>query len=320
MDELVSLVVPVYNVEHYLDACMASILNQTYTNIEIILVDDGSTDNSGIMCDKYSKIDDRIKVVHKENGGLSDARNKGILHTNGNYIIFIDSDDVISTNFVEYLYTLLKENSGDIAICDSVHCYPDKEIVFENETINKVFSSEQAIIEMLYQKSFLVSAWGKIYRKEYFNDILFPYGMLFEDSAIMYKIFDKANKIVYGNAKLYGYMHREGSITTKKFSKRDCDIWIICQQMMNYMSNRSKKLQNAERAYHTSAAFRIYMNAPRNGEFDAELKCCEKYIKENYNLVLHDSNIRKKMRIALLMYKFAKPAMFKIYKKVNRWK
>ena len=320
MDDLISIVVPVYNVEQYLDACMASILEQTYHNIEIVLVDDGATDKSGEMCDRYADLDGRVIVIHKENSGLSDARNKGIAQAKGDFIMFIDSDDVVSQNFVEYLYKLINNNSADIAICDPVHCYPNKRIVFEPETCMKVFEPEDAIVEMLYQKSFLVSAWGKIFRKKYFNEVFFPYGMLFEDSAVMYKIFDQASRIVYGNAKLYGYMHRDGSITTKEFSQKDCDIFVICDQIMRYMSNRSEKLQKAARSYQTAAAFRIYMNAPRSGQFDGELKACYDILKKNQNLVLSDNNIRKKMRMALILYKFARPVMPIIYKKINRWK
>lgn len=320
MNELISIVVPVYNVEKYLDTCVESILKQTYSNIEIILVDDGATDRSGQMCDYYVERDERIKVIHKKNGGLSDARNRGITQSNGKYIMFVDSDDVVSLNLVEYLYNILKENNADIAICDPVHCYPNQKIDFEQETFNSVYDPEDAIAEMLYQKSFLVAAWGKLFRKEYFDDIIFPKGMLFEDSAVMYKLFDKAKKIIYGNAKLYGYMHREGSITTKQFSERDCDILTICQQITEYMSNRSKKMQRAARSYQTAAAFRIYMNAPRNGMFDAEIKKSEQLLKTNGRLVMQDAYIRKKMKIALLMYTFARPMMPLVYKKINRWK
>lgn len=320
MNKIISIIIPVYNVEQYLEACMKSILNQTYQHIEVILVDDGATDLSGKMCDYYAAADKRVKVIHKENGGLSDARNKGISQASGEYIMFVDSDDIVSLNFVEYLWDLLEETSADIAICDPVHCYPGKNCNFESEKLRKVFKPEEAIVEMLYQRSFLVAAWGKLYKKECFKDILFPYGMLFEDSAIMYKVFDKTQKIVYGNAKLYGYMHREGSITTKKFSKKDCDILIICDQLIEYMSSRSKRLQNAARSYQAAAAFRIYMNAPRNGMFKVEIKKSQQLLKANRKFLMQDPYIRKKMKMALLLYTFARPLMPIVYKKINRWK
>lgn len=320
MSKIISIIVPVYNVEQYLKTCMESILNQTYQDIEVILVDDGATDSSGKMCDYYAAADKRVKVIHKENGGLSDARNKGISQASGEYIMFVDSDDIVSLDYVEYLWNMLEDTSADIAICDPVHCYPDKNCNFESETLRKVFKPEDAIVEMLYQRSFLVAAWGKLYKKEFFCDINFPYGMLFEDSAIMYKIFDKAKKIVYGNAKLYGYMHRDGSITTKKFSKRDCDILTICDQLTEYMSGRSVRLQNAARSYQASAAFRIYMNAPRNGMFEDEVKKSQQLLKVNRKFLMKDSYIRKKLKLALLLYTFARPLMPIIYKKINRWK
>ena len=201
MNELISIVVPVYNVEKYLGTCVESILKQTYSNIEVILVDDGSTDCSGKMCDHYMGQDERIKVIHKKNGGLSDARNKGIIQAEGEYITFIDSDDVVSSDYVEYLYNILEENDGDIAICNPVHCYPNEKIVFEQETFKRVYKAEDAIVEMLYQKSFLVAAWGKLYKKDYFEEIEFPKGMLFEDSAVMYKMMNLSlNSVIEGIA------------------------------------------------------------------------------------------------------------------------
>jgi len=319
MNELISIVIPVYNVEKYLDACMKSVLRQTYRNLEIILVDDGATDKSGQMCDRYAETDLRVTVVHKENGGLSDARNKGISHAKGKYIMFIDSDDVVSLDFVEYLYKLLKGNSADIAICDPVHCYPDKEIVFERENRKKIMEAEDAIIEMLYQKSFLVAAWGKIYKKEYFDETTFPYGMLFEDSAVMYKIFDKAEKIVYGNAKLYGYMHRDGSITTQTFTMRDTDILTISNQMVEYMSDRSTKMQKAARAYQMNAHMRVYLNAPQINKWDQVVRVCRTFIKRNWLPVFTDIHIRRKLRASLILFRFGKRFMRNVYAHVERW-
>lgn len=319
MEELISIIVPVYNVENYLDACMRDIMNQTYSNIEIVLVDDGSTDNSGEMCDYYARIDGRIKVIHKKNGGLSDARNEGIVQANGNYIMFVDSDDVVSYKLVEYLCKLVKDNSADIAICDLVHCYSNKKIFFEEETNIELFEPEDAIVEMLYQKSFLVSATGKLFRKEYFKENLFPKGMLFEDSAIMYRLFDKANKIVYGNAKLYGYMHREGSITTAKFSKKDCDILIICDQLIEYMKHRNKKLKKAARAYYMTANLRVYLNANPEEDFQVEIRVCKRNIMKNWLEVFLDKRIRSKLRVSLVLLIVGRKNMMYIHSKINRW-
>lgn len=318
MNDLVSIIVPVYNVEKYLNACMISILNQTYANIEIILIDDGSKDNSGVMCDEYANIDSRVKVIHKKNGGLSDARNTGILKTNGKYIMFIDSDDVVASNYVEYLYTLLIENNADIAICDVVHCYPNKKIAFEQETSRRVFMPEEAIEEMLYQKNILVSACGKIYKRKLFDRIFFPQGMLFEDSAVMYKIFDQTNIIAFGNAKLYGYLHRDDSITTQEFSKRDEDILIIAKQIVDYMSERDSRLQRAATAYELNANMRVYLNAPEE-TFGDTIQGCKSQIRRHYLQVFFNPNIRSKLRGSLVMFLFGRKLMKKIYAYVDRW-
>ena len=260
-------------------------------------------------------------MIHKKNGGLSDARNYGVKFAEGKYVMFVDSDDIISEYIVEYLMKLIYETNSDISICDPLHCYPEENIVFEEEKFHKVFSADEAVKEMLYQKSFLVSACAKIYRKEYFDNIKFPVGMLFEDSATIYKIFECADRIVYGDAKLYGYMHRENSITTKKFSKADCDILYICDEIVAYMDRKKDHdLIAASLAYQMSAAFRIYLNAPRNNQFNDEIKKSEDIIKTNSYKVLLDKNVRRKAKIAIIMFACSKKMMIKVYKHVDRWK
>lgn len=320
MSELVSIIIPVYNVEKYLQACVESVMNQTYTNIEIILVDDGSTDSSGAMCDNLKMQDSRIHVIHKKNGGLSDARNIGLESSKGDYVVFIDSDDIVSHKLVDYLYSLLKKTNSEIAICNPVHCYPDMSVEFSEETHCFVYNSEEAITEMLYQKSFLVAAWGKIYKKKFFTDIKFPYGMLFEDSAIMYKIFDQANRVAYGNACLYGYMHRGNSITTRRFDKRDCDILVISKDIVSYFCDRSQVLFRSAISYQTNAALRILLNAPKTKDFESVILECKDIVKNNFWKVCFDKNVRTKLRLGLILVRFFELFVPFIYKRIDRWK
>lgn len=320
MSDLISIIVPVYNVQNYLEKCLESILRQTYKNIEIILVDDGSTDTSGRICDQYCEEYPHMKVIHKTNGGLSDARNRGLEYAKGEYVVFVDSDDIIDENIIEYLYRLIKRERADIGICDPVHCYPDQIIKFEKADKESVFKFGEAIEEMLYQKSFLVSAWGKIYPTRYFENIKFPVGVLFEDAAVMYKLFDKAKRIVYGNAKLYGYVHRENSITTKKFSIHDGDILTICDQIDSYFKDREDGVKRAARSYHMAAALRMYLNAPREEKFETIIRISKAFLDANCDDTLRDYKIRRKMRIALLLYKYARPIMPIIYDRIDRWK
>lgn len=316
---LISVIVPVYNVEKYVDACIESICRQSYTNLEILLIDDGSVDSSGQRCDIWAGKDKRIRVVHKTNGGLSDARNVGIGHASGELFSFVDSDDTISPDLITYLYHLLVTSGGEISICDPVHCYPNTQFRFSSEKNRKVFSNVEAIEEMLYQKSFLVSAWAKLFSRTLFDGIRFPEGKLFEDSAVMYRLFDRANLIAYGDAKLYGYMHRDNSITSKSFSTRDCDIIAISDEIVFYFEDRDEGLRKSARSYQAACLLRVYMNAPRDGKYETQVARCENYLNKNAKQILRDKKIRRKMKFALLMYLLARPLMPFVYKKVNRW-
>lgn len=318
MNELISVVIPVYNVETYLDACVRSVMKQTYSNIEIILVDDGATDNSGEMCDFYAKEDSRVKVIHKDNGGLSDARNCGIEVTKGEFITFVDSDDIVSCKYIETLYSLIKNNNADISICNCVHCFEDTDIQFSMSTYLEVLDSDSAINNLLYQKKFLVSAWSKMYRRRFFEDVIFPVGMLYEDSAIMYKIFEKAKTIVYSNAKIYAYFHRNGSITTQKFDARNFDILIIAEEIFDHYSNNNIIVKSAM-SYYVVAALRLYLNCPKQEKYNIQIKKIKKIIKKYGIIVLTDINARKKTRVGLLCYFIARPFIKKIYGRVNRW-
>ena len=278
---LISIIVPVYNVEQYLEKCLESIINQTYKNIEIILVDDGSSDSSGDICDIWKERDKRIKVIHKKNGGLSDARNRGIEEARGEFIQFIDSDDTVENGMTEHLFKLCNENDSQISICDCVHYYVDEDIKFQKGTRKKIFTAEGALCEMMYQKSFLFCAWGILFKKELFNSVRFSVGMLFEDVAIMYKLFSIANTIAYSDARLYGYLHRENSITTKKFDKRDCDILRICDEQVSFARKFSKKVYDAAVAYQVVGAFRVYLNAPNEEKFREDRLYSENIIREH---------------------------------------
>lgn len=320
-NDLVSVIVPVFNVEKYLSNCINSILNQEYSNLEIILVDDGSTDHSGKLCDSFLSVDSRIKVFHKKNGGLSDARNYGIQYATGNYITFIDSDDIVSNKLIKHLMSLSQKYEADISICNPLHIFNKKTNNYEFKKPQKieVLDTKQSLNKMFYQKDFLVSAWGKLYKKQLFNNIKFPVGMLFEDIAIMYKLFYNSNVVVYSDAKFYGYYHRENSITTKDFSVKDLDILKICNDLLMF-SNKHLEYKKSIRAYTINANLRIYLNAPRNDKYQFYINKCEKYISQNKKQVLKDKNIRKKLRMALILFTLNKTVLKKIYPKINRWK
>lgn len=221
---LISVVVPIYNVEKYLNECIESIVNQTYNNLEIILVNDGSTDNCAKICDDWINKDERIRVIHKENGGLSSARNAGIDVAKGEYINFIDSDDFISNDFIEFLYGNLIENESDISCCGCYHYFSHslKEVRhFQN--ISKTLCSEDAIIYMNTVGYLGVSTCNKLFKISLFEDIRYPIGKLSEDWFILFKLIDKANKVTYDSSPKYYYRQRNGSITKNIKINTDCE-------------------------------------------------------------------------------------------------
>lgn len=316
---LVSVVVPVYNVADYLDACLETICAQTYRNLEILVVDDGSTDGSGALCDAWAGRDVRITVFHKKNGGLSDARNFALDRLHGAYVMFVDSDDYVAPNLTEYLLGLMRNLRAEISICDPVHCFPGERWEFSSECQKKALSCEEAICELLYQKSFLVSAWGKLFDVSCFADIRFPKGKLFEDSAVMYRVFEKASCIAYGDARLYAYRHRDNSITTSGFGARDLDMWETCKEIEQHYASASPGLRAAARSYRLSSALRVVLNAPE-GQFEDVVQECACWARKNACAVMLDGGARRKSRLAAALFCFARPLMRPLYRRVDRWR
>ena len=213
MNSLVSVIVPVYNVEKYLDKCIKSILNQKYRNIEIILVDDGSTDSSGSICDSYAKKDDRIKVIHKKNGGLSSARNTGIDEAKGEYIGFVDSDDYIDEDMYETMVKKLIDNNSDIVICSKVIEYSNGKILKNNYKEKLIKDNIEGLKQLNSYKVFDMSACDKLYKISLFKNIRFPFGKKCEDYYTMFKLISKCKKILYIPNCYYHYFQRENSIS-----------------------------------------------------------------------------------------------------------
>ena len=219
--DLISIIVPIYKVEAYLDTCVQSIVDQTYTNLEIILVDDGSPDNCGAMCDVWAKKDDRIKVVHKENGGLSDARNAGMAVATGTYIGFVDSDDYIHATMYETLYAAMKENGAQIAECDRANFSDDQPpVVFDEIGASDAYTAEKALAELIVDGVFRQTVWNKLYTREVIGDVLFPVGKTNEDEFWTYRVFGAANTVVHVTAPLYFYYQRSDSIIHTYNAKR----------------------------------------------------------------------------------------------------
>ena len=245
MEPLISVIIPVYKVEKYLDRCVKSVLAQTYENIEIILVDDGSPDQCPAMCDKYAEEYEKIQVIHQENKGLSGARNTGIDHAKGEYLSFVDSDDIWSPYFLESLYTALKEHDADISQCRWEYMHGDvlKE-GYNPEAAKECFSGREMIGNLYIQTgAYYVVAWNKLYKKELFANIRYPEGKIHEDEATTYKLFDLAKKCVVIDNALYGYFVGTGgtSITRNGFNLKKLDWRTANKERVRYLIEKDYK-------------------------------------------------------------------------------
>lgn len=220
----ISIIVPIYNVEKYLKRCVDSILNQSFKDYELILVNDGSTDSCGKICDEYKKLDDRVRVIHKKNGGLSDARNVGIDYSECEFVSFIDSDDYIAEDMYEVLYNNLENENADISVCGYYRCLNGRNISKFKENEYFVVNGKEALKLVLEDKKISVEACTKIYRKSLFNDTRYPIGKLSEDAFTTPTILSKANIVVGTTAPKYYYEIREDSITNSVFKKKDLNV------------------------------------------------------------------------------------------------
>ncbi|MEE0930952.1 MAG: glycosyltransferase [Acutalibacteraceae bacterium] len=266
---LISVIVPIYKVEDYLKRCVDSIINQTYNNLEIILVDDGSPDNCPQICDNYAKQDSRIKVVHKKNGGLSDARNAGMKVATGEYISFIDSDDWIDLN--TYMLTVEKmiETNSDIGAFNIILVYDDKEISPDLSQEFEVMNSEQAIETTIDNIKVRTPVWNKIYKKDLLKDLEFKKGKLNEDEFFTFRVLDKANKIVYLHRQNYYYYQRATSIMGK-YSVKRLDMVEGVRERLLFISENYPGLYNKAKISFCFTCLYHYQKLLKNANIDSD--------------------------------------------------
>lgn len=322
MNDLISIIVPVYNVEEYIQKCVNSIINQTYRNIEIILVNDGSKDKSGEICDKLKQKDNRIKVIHKENGGLSDARNAGLKIANGDYIGFVDSDDYVKEDMFETLYKLNKEHNADISIVSFYEIYKGKVIGVRDskklEELNKI----QAIKELLIDTKIQSYAWNKLFKKELFENIEFPKSKNFEDIATTLLLFEKANKVVLLEEPKYYYVRRDNSIIGVRNYKTYKDYLEVIYGKYFYLNGKYEELDlynaynfiiNMIWVYTIIVAFDL---EDVYKEFEKQYDLFETLVKKYGNQITDklDNYNNAVLNMMLLDKEYSKPAVKQLYK------
>lgn len=246
---LISIIIPVYKVEKYLEKCIQSVINQTYENLQIILVDDGSPDNCGKICDEYAKKDHRIEVIHKSNGGLSDARNKGLEIAKGEYIGFVDSDDYIESDMYEVLYNLLKQYNADVSICNFYTVSQEKIAIKNADNGIKEYNRIEILKEILLDNNIQSYAWNKLYKKELFDEIKYPVGKKYEDIGTTFYLLEKCNKVVVTGKPEYYYINRQDSIVNNVTETTITDYIELIMQRYDYIEENIKELSSYNKDY-----------------------------------------------------------------------
>lgn len=260
MDEKISVIVPIYKVETYLPKCIESIIHQTYHNLEIILVDDGSPDKCGEICDRYAQKDERIHVIHKKNGGVARARNDGIEYAGGDYISFIDSDDWIAENAYEILYQGLKQYDADCAVGKCVT------VIDKNGTLSPKKNSDTSVrceTASEAMKHVLLSGsavWNRLFRREVFQHIRFPLDRINDDEVVALHAYAECKNIVFLNQDTYYYRIRQDSITTSKFSIRNVDCYYNSVDNLRFIRRRVPELEECAEYKYVKAMLYCYVN------------------------------------------------------------
>lgn len=316
----ISVIIPIYNVEKYLKRCLNSVVNQSYKNIEIILVDDGSPDKSGEICDEYAKKDSRIRVIHQQNAGLPEARNSGLKIATGDYIGFVDSDDYISIDMYECLASQVKRLNADIACCGIYRVFDEgrrieKTSRHKNEA---VFSREEAFIEFQLYDSIGPAAWNKIFRRNLFGDIRFrPYKRL-EDFWYVGKCISRADRISYSPVYGYNYMIRKNSITHSKFREKDYDIVNVADEVYTLFNKQFPKNTTSEIT--KILWYIVCINEMiLSGVYDKKMiKKCKKIIIKNMYNILRSKYLKNTRKSQLLLFSLNYKLYEACYKKYMR--
>lgn len=317
--EKISIIVPIYNVEKYLEKCVESLINQTYKNLEIILVDDESPDNCPKICDDYLNVDSRIKVIHQKNMGLSGARNSGIKIATGEYLVFQDSDDTLELNAIELLYKNMKKHNTKLSICGRYNTYEDgRKICKYKEQFEKKYDFISSIEEMNKFYYFDMSACGKLYKRELFDGIEFPIGRLSEDYYIMYKLFERAGYVSFISTPLYNYLQRQNSISkNKKINNQIIDA-ARCQ--MNDLENYSEEMKTIVHvAYAYSFLIVVNIYIKQHVKFSMHEKNeYRQEIRKNLTYIKNYKNLDSSRKIQFILFLYCLPLykiIYKLYKK-----
>lgn len=313
MSQKVSIVVPIYNVEKYLNRCVDSILNQSYKNIEVILVDDGSPDNCGIISEQYAKQDHRVKVIHKANGGLSDARNFGMNEVTGEFTLFVDSDDWLDTNMIDIMINEIKSSNADVVQVAFYYAYNNYLLYddrYYSEKMEPIYLDNKELMrELVINERVKNFAWGKLYKTSIIKDINFKKGALFEDVFWAHQVMKRVNKYSILHKPLCYYFQREDSIVSK-YSVRNLDILKGLKERHKFIEKYYKNLTDESFNIITKTSLLhynlLFMNKDKDkkGLYRKEIR---NYIIDNYDSIFEAVKQDKEFKIQLSLFKIYGP-------------
>ena len=297
---IISIIIPVYNVEKYLSKCIESVCMQSYTNLEIILVDDGATDRSSQICDIAAQMDKRIKVIHKNNGGLSSARNTGLANMTGDYVAFVDSDDYVHIDYIKKLYFNLINFNADFSVCSYKKIIKDEKYDFKSKSKNvNIFEVDLAKVKIL-SRQIPIYAHGKLFKSYLIPHLQFPEKRLYEDIPTIWNVLKHISKVSYTSEKLYFYRQRENSIVNSKFEHRRMDQLYFAERILSEINKNNTILYNAAISRCFFSAMDNYILVTK--EFDNDRKYLLQSIKKYSSKLKKDKYIDNKL---FLMAKLA---------------
>lgn len=298
---LITIIVPIYNVAVYMDRCVDSILTQTYRNLEVLLVDDGSTDGSADKCDQWALRDPRIKVIHQSNGGLSQARNAALDAMTGQYVTMVDGDDYIVPHCVATMLELASSTGADVVAAGWCLFADGTSPKPSGDAHTTVFTPAQAIDEVFYQHTLTNSACSKLYAASLWHDLRFPAGMLYEDLAVIYDLLSLASKVAHTSEELYMYRQRQEGSITSSFSRQRTHVLDIMEQLEARVEAEAPQHLKAVRSRLLSAYFNIMLLCPQDGTMDDIIDRCWTGIKRLRTGCLLDSRVRAKNKAGIIL-------------------
>lgn len=303
MSRLISVIIPVYKVEAYLDECVASVVSQTHKKLEIILVDDGSPDNCPAMCDSWAQKDSRIKVIHKKNGGLSDARNAGLEIASGDYVAFVDSDDCIEPDMLEKLLSALLRTDSDIAACGIRNFGAAKGIWGCQDFVG---TPEQIYAKLYNETAYPVAAWNKLYRRSCWEALRFPVGKLCEDTFTTYQLIHNAKRIAMIPEALYCYRIRPESIMTSAFTLKRMDEEEAWRCNYRFIEEHYPALRKAAFDFYLLKVNILMHTIPADEreQYAEQYRFLQTILAKNMPYILFASSIRPKQRVKMLLEYF----------------